>query len=56
LYEVCIRGSVKAVQFLLAHEADRAVKTADGHTILDCVLRDQPPNWSAISKLLKSTS
>jgi ankyrin repeat protein len=55
LHEVCIRGSIKAVQFLLAHGADRAIKTTDGDTILDCVLRDQPSNWSAISKLLKNT-
>jgi ankyrin repeat protein len=56
LYEVCIRGSVNAVQFLLAHGADRAIKTTGGDTTLHCVLRDQPPNWSAISNLLKSTS
>jgi ankyrin repeat protein len=56
LHEVCIRGSVHAVRFLLAHGADSAIKTTDGDTILDFVLRDQPPNWSAISKLLKSAS
>jgi ankyrin repeat protein len=56
LHEVSIRGSVNAVQFLLAHGADRSIKTAGGDTTLDCVLRDQPPNWSAISNLLKRGS
>jgi ankyrin repeat protein len=56
LHEVSIRGSLNAVQFLLGHGADRAIKTSAGDTTLDCVLRDQPPNWSAISKLLKRAS
>jgi ankyrin repeat protein len=56
LHEVCIRGSVSAARFLLAHGADRAIKTTGGDTILDCVMRDQPPNLSAIYNLLKSTT